>query len=80
MGKWNAIFNIIIEDNNLIDINLSNSKYTWCNDHVGPTYAKLDRFFGFCKLNGSVSTMMALTREMSAHAPLRGVKKIFLPI
>jgi hypothetical protein len=45
MGKWNAIFNIIIENNNLIDINLSNRKYTWCNDHASPTYAKLDRFF-----------------------------------
>jgi hypothetical protein len=44
MSKWNTIFNIIIENNILMDINLSNRKYTLCNDPVIPTYAKLEKF------------------------------------
>jgi hypothetical protein len=72
MNKWNTIFNIIIENNNLMDINLSNRKYTWCNDHVVPTYAKLDRFLVFVNWMDKypLSNVMALPREMSNHTPL----------
>jgi hypothetical protein len=36
LTKWNTIFNIIIENNNLFDIKLNNRKYTWCKNHVDP--------------------------------------------
>jgi hypothetical protein len=72
MSKWNTIFNIIIENNNLMDINLSNRKYTWCNDHVIPTYTKLDRFLVSVSWMDKypLSNVMAMPREMSDHTPL----------
>jgi exonuclease III len=72
MSKWNTIFNIIIENNNLMDINLCNRKYTWCNDHVFPTYAKLDRFLVSVSWMDKypLSNVMAMPREMSDHTPL----------
>jgi hypothetical protein len=72
MSKWNTIFYIIIENNNLMDINLSNRKYTWCNDLVIPTYAILDRFLVSVSWMDKypLSNAMAMPREMSDHTPL----------
>jgi hypothetical protein len=47
-------FNITIETNNIFDIRLSNKKYTWCNNHVDPTFAKLDRFCSYFGLARSL--------------------------
>jgi hypothetical protein len=44
LGRWNVVFNIITEHNNLMELHLGNMKFTWSNDHMVPTFENFDWF------------------------------------
>jgi hypothetical protein len=62
----------LLKNNNLFDTKMCNRKYTWCNNHVEPTFAKLDRFLVTMDwLDHYPKTCVsALSREWSYHTPL----------
>jgi hypothetical protein len=51
---------------------MSGRKYTWANARDNPTYEKLDRILMFTEWEQkfSLSTVVAITREISDHTPL----------
>jgi hypothetical protein len=42
--QWPFLFNGIIDDLNLIELEMSSRKYTWANFLANPTYEKLAEF------------------------------------
>ncbi|XP_039136217.1 uncharacterized protein LOC120273617 [Dioscorea cayenensis subsp. rotundata] len=67
-------FSNFIDSNNLLDLNFSGCRFTWCNNQVGlfRRWARLDR--GLANLawlsNFSSVFLFHLTRTISDHAPL----------
>ena len=43
-GRWMTILNIVIWNNNLMELQPPNKKFTCSNNHVLPAFQKLDRF------------------------------------
>lgn len=43
--KWSFIFNSIIDQANLREVQMSGRQFTWCNFQDSPTLEKLDRVF-----------------------------------
>ncbi|PWZ06939.1 hypothetical protein Zm00014a_024860 [Zea mays] len=43
-NKWSFLFNAIIEQHGLIELDLVGRQYTWSNNRLDPTFEKLDRF------------------------------------
>ena len=71
-GRWPASFNACIETLNLRELELSGRKFTWANSADIPTFEKLDRILVSTDWEQKfpLSTMEALTRELSDHTPL----------
>lgn len=42
-----TLFKDLTRDLGLVDIQLQNRAYTWCNKQPRPVFSKLDRFFSF---------------------------------
>jgi hypothetical protein len=70
--RWPFLFNAIIDSLNLHELRLSNRKYTWANSRETPTYETLDRILVSTdwETKFPLSTVQALTREISDHTPL----------
>jgi hypothetical protein len=70
--RWPFLFNAIIDSLNLRELRLSNCKYTWENSRESPTYETLDRILVSTdwETKFPLSTVQALTREISDHTPL----------
>jgi hypothetical protein len=70
--RWSVIFNAIIEYNNLMELHLGNRQFTWSNDHVVPTFEKLDRFLATTEWMDQYPLVQvtALTRYKFDHTPL----------
>jgi len=66
------LFNAIIDDLNLREIEMSGRKYTWANSLATPTFEKLDRVLVSTEWEQyfPLSTVVALSREISDHTPL----------
>ena len=71
-NRWSEIFNAIIMQGELMEIQLSGRKYTWSNNQEDPTFALLDRVLvsPSWEENFPLVTVTALTRELSDHVPL----------
>lgn len=70
--KWSFIFNSIIDQENLREVQMSGRQFTWCNFQDSPTLEKLDRVF----INNEwediypLTTVRTLVRAMSDHNPM----------
>jgi hypothetical protein len=72
VNKWSFLFNSIIEQNGLIEFDLSNRLFTWSNNRIDPTFEKLDRFLASPEwdLAYNNTNVRALNRSFSDHVPL----------
>lgn len=43
-NRWSVLFNAIIKQHGLIELDLTSSLFTWSNKRNDPTFEKLDRF------------------------------------
>lgn len=43
-NKWSFLFNVIIEQCGLIELDLVGRQFTWSNNWLDPTFEKLGRF------------------------------------
>jgi exonuclease III len=70
--RWPFLFNAIIDGLNLREIEMSGRKYTWANAREVPTFERLDRVLASTEWEERfpLSTVVALTREISDHTPL----------
>jgi len=71
-SRWPLLFNACIETLNLRELELSGRKFTWANSAEHPTFERLDRILVSTdwEQKFSLSTVEALTREISDHTPL----------
>jgi hypothetical protein len=71
-SRWSFLFNAIIEQNDLMELNLTGRAYTWSNDHMNPTFEKLDRFLVSPEWEEQypLSIVTAMDRGLSDHAPV----------
>ncbi|KAG2632796.1 hypothetical protein PVAP13_2NG128603, partial [Panicum virgatum] len=71
-SRWPLLFNACIETLNLRELALSGRRFTWASSAEVPTYEKLDRILVSTdwEQKFSISTVEALTRELSDHTPL----------
>lgn len=71
-NKWSFIFNAIVEQANLRELNLGGRQFTWCNNQESQTLEKLDRVF----INNDMEkkfpliAVKTLPRGLSDHNPL----------
>ena len=42
-NRWSPLFNVVIEQGELMELGLSRRRYTWCNNHEDLTYELIDR-------------------------------------
>ena len=70
--RWSFLFNSIISQGELLEIQLSGRKYTWSNNQEDPSFALLDRVLisPTWEENFPLVTVTALSRELSDHTPL----------
>lgn len=70
--KWPFMFNAVIDNLNLREIELSRHKFTWANGLPVPTYEKLDRILMSRNWEQKYPLVRAraLKRELSDHTPL----------
>ena len=66
------IFNSIISQGELLEIQLSGRKYTWSNNQEDPTFPLLDRVLisTMWEEKFPLVTVTALSRELSDNTPL----------
>lgn len=66
------LFNDLIRDLQLVDVPLTNRRFTWCNNRPDPTHSKLDRMFisPDLSLQFQLVSLKALEMLTSDHAPL----------
>ena len=72
MSHWSFVFNVIIENAGLRELDLNGRQYTWGNNHEDPTFEKLDRIL-ICpdwEDKYPLTCVVALEREISDHTPL----------
>ena len=71
-SRWPLLFNACIETLNLRELELSGRKFTWANSAEHPTFERLDRILVSTEWEQKfpMSTVEALTREISDHTPL----------
>jgi len=71
-SRWPLLFNACIETLNLRELELSGRKFTWANSAEHPTFERLDRILVSTNWEQKfpLSTVEALTREISDHTPL----------
>jgi hypothetical protein len=65
-------FNNFIQDENLIDLDLSDRNFTWAKSHTSPIMAKLDKFLCSLSWNNHFnnSLVKSLSRFSSDHNPI----------
>jgi hypothetical protein len=70
--RWPFLFNDVIDSLDLQELGLSNRKFTWANSRSEPTFETLDRTLVSteCEAKYPLTTVQALTREISDHTPL----------
>jgi hypothetical protein len=70
--KWPFLFNDVINNLDLRELELSGRQYTWANNLQSPTYKKLDRVLVSteCELKYPKVIVHTLTRGVSDHTPL----------
>lgn len=70
--KWSFIFNAIIEQANLREIQMGGRQFTWCNNQESPTLEKLDRVFINIdwEVAHPLTSVRPLVRAMSDHNPM----------
>jgi hypothetical protein len=54
-SHWSFLFNAVIEQNDLMELNLTGRAYTWSNDHMNPTFENWTGFWSL--LNGRSNTL-----------------------
>jgi hypothetical protein len=71
-NKWSFLFNAIIEQHGLIELDLVGRQYTWSNNRLDPTFEKLDRFLVSLEWDLAYWNVMVvgLNRSFSDHSPL----------
>jgi hypothetical protein len=69
---WPFPFNAVIDSLDLRELGLSNRKITWANSRSVPTFGTFDRILVTTEWEAKfpVTTVQALTREISDHTPL----------
>ena len=72
MNRWSLLFNAIILQGELLELQLSGRKYTWLNNQENPTYAIQDRVLISPSWEDvfPLVTVTALRRDLSDHTPL----------
>ncbi|KAG2590773.1 hypothetical protein PVAP13_5NG412800, partial [Panicum virgatum] len=72
VGRFTNCFNAIISAYELIDIHMTNGKYTWSNNQSDPTLVRLDRFLVSkdWEVYFLETIISRLPREVSDHNPL----------
>lgn len=70
--RWPFLFNAIIDGLDLRELVMSGRQFTWANNLQNPTFEKLDRVLMSTEWEQKfpLSTLQALTREISDHTPL----------
>jgi hypothetical protein len=70
--KWNDMFNFIINNCEMREIDMFGGQFTWSNNQAVPTLEKLDRFIvnREWELLFPLTTVHKLTREVSDHSPI----------
>jgi hypothetical protein len=63
---------VVINGLNLRELEMSKRKFTWANNLAQPTFEKLNQILITTKWEEKfpLSTVRALTREISSHTPL----------
>jgi exonuclease III len=71
-ARWPFLFNVVINGLNLRELEMSKRKFTWANNLAQPTFEKLNQILITTKWEEKfpLSTVRALTREISSHTPL----------
>jgi hypothetical protein len=65
------LFNAVIDDLDLRELEMMGRKYTWANNLTSPTFEKLDCVLITTKWEENpLSIVRALTRDISDHIPL----------
>jgi exonuclease III len=69
--RWPFLFNSIIDDLNLRELEMSGRKYTWANNMTVPIFEKLDRILMTSEWEekSPLSMVQALPRGISDHTP-----------
>lgn len=68
-NKWSFLFNAILEQNSMRDIQMGVRQFTWCNN---PTLEKLDRVFinNEWEADYPLTSVHSLVRALSDHNPI----------
>lgn len=76
-NRWSFVFNAIIEQANLREIDMGPSTFTWRSCHENPTFEKLDRIMITSEIEQKypLLTVQCLERVFSDHNPLLVVLK-----
>ncbi len=71
-GKLMAMFSVLLNELELIDLPITNQNFMWSNMQCNPTLAKLDRFLISTEWDQTfpLSNVVALPRITSDHTPL----------
>jgi endonuclease/exonuclease/phosphatase family metal-dependent hydrolase len=66
----------------LIELNPSNRKFTWSNNHINRVQAKLDRVFVSTDWEAAfpLARVVALEKEISDHAPLLVITEVNMTV
>lgn len=67
VNKWSHLFNAILEQTGLLELDLVVMQFTWSNNRLDPTFEKLNRFLASpdWDLPFRNVTVSSLTRTMS---------------
>jgi hypothetical protein len=70
--RWSFLFNDVIDTLNLRELEMAGRKFTWANNLQNQTFEKLDRILVCTDFESKypVSSVQALSREISDHTPL----------
>jgi hypothetical protein len=70
--RWLFLFNAVIDDLNLRELEMMGRSYTWANSLDDPTYEKIDRIVMSTEWEQKfpLSLVVAVMRDISDHTPL----------
>lgn len=72
LSKWSRLFNAVIGNCELKEVELYGRRFTWCNGHEDPTFEKLDRILVSVDWEAMFPLLYLndLPMTLSEHAPL----------
>ena len=72
LSKWSNLFNVIIEHWYMKEIEIPGRRFTWSNNQINPTFAKMDRFFVSIEWESlfPLAFINILARDISDHSLL----------